>query len=96
MTERHLNNWQCGEEHDFKIVQDIVARTAKLAARHNHLVSLIPKQLTPDTEHEIVLVLAEADRCVKAILCCLEEMESLCEKRSPFFQREERNANAGS
>jgi hypothetical protein len=88
MTDRILNNWQCGEEHDFKIVQEIFDKTAKLSARHQHLLSLVPKQLTPDTEHEILLLLAEADLCMKAILRCLEEMESLCERKSPFFQRQ--------
>jgi hypothetical protein len=86
MTDRILNNWQRGEERDFKIVQEIFAKTAKLSARHAHLLSLVPRQLTPDTQHEIVLVLAEADRCMKAILALMEEMEGLCEKS--LFQRQ--------
>lgn len=88
MTDTVLNNWQHGAEHDFALAQEIISKTAKLAARHAHLLSLVPRQLTPDTEHEIVLVLAEADRCVKAILAQLEEMEGLCEK-SLLFQREQ-------
>jgi len=65
MTEL-LNNWQRGGEHDFTLVQEIIAKSAKLSARHRHLCSLVLKQLSPDTEHEIRLLLAEADRCVKA------------------------------
>lgn len=89
--EQPLNNWQRGAEHDFAVVQEmdeIIARTAKLAARHAHLVSLVPPQLTPATEHEIVLVLVEADRCVKQILAQMDELADLWEKKSPLFQRQ--------
>ena len=80
MTDQ-LNNWQ-------REVDAIIAKTAKLAARHAHLLSLVPRQLTPATEHETLLVLAEADRCVKAILAQMDEIENLC-TRSPFFQRDQ-------
>jgi hypothetical protein len=85
LTDKSLNNWQHGEEHDFTLAQEIIAKTAKLSARHAHLCSLVPK-LTPDTEPEILLLLAEADRCVKAILALMEEMEGLFEKS--LFQRQ--------
>jgi hypothetical protein len=71
MTDQ-LNNWQHG-------VDEIVAKTAKLAARHTHLCTLVPQQLTPATAHETLLLLVEADRCVKAILTQLDELEALCE-----------------
>ena len=73
-----LNNWQRGTDHDcFALVQEIIGKTAKLYARHAHLCSLVPQQCTPATEHEALLVLAEADRTVKAILAQLDETESL-------------------
>jgi hypothetical protein len=74
-------------DHDLAVVremQQIIAKTAKLYARHTHLLSLVPKQLTPNTEHEILLVLAEADLCVKAILVQMEEMENLCMRVAMF------------
>jgi hypothetical protein len=74
MTEQPLNEWQHG-------VDEIIAKTAKWAARHAHLLALVPQQVTPATEPEILLLLAEADRCVKQILRCLDEMEALCEVR---------------
>jgi hypothetical protein len=67
-------------DQDFKVVQEIIAKAAKLAARHNHLCSLVPRQLTPNTEHETLLMLAEIDRNMKAILALLLEMEGLCER----------------
>ena len=76
MTEQILNQWQHGAD-------EIIAKTAKLYARHAHLLSLVPKQCTPDTEPEILLLLAEADRCVKAILAQMDELESL------LFQRDQ-------
>ena len=81
MSEQPLNNWQHGAD-------EIIAKTAKLYARHTHLCALVPKQLTPANEPEILLLLAEADRCVKAILAQMDEMENLC-TRSPFFQRDQ-------
>jgi len=80
-------------DHDFALVQEtqeIIAKTAKLVARHDHLRSLLLmqlRQLTPDTEADILLTLAEADRCVKQILALMEEMEGLCE-RSAFFEQQ--------
>jgi hypothetical protein len=76
-----------GEQHDFKLVEEIISKTAKLAARHDHLLSLVPRQLTPDAEHETLLVLAEIDRNMKAILALMEEMEGQCE-RQLLFERE--------
>jgi hypothetical protein len=67
---------------DFKLVQEIIAKTAKLAARHTHLCSLVPKQLTPATEPEILLLLAEADRCVKAILAQMDGLEGLFQQNT--------------
>jgi hypothetical protein len=81
MTEQLLNNWQHGAD-------EIIAKTAKLYARHSHLCSLVPQQCAPDTDAEILLLLAEADRCVKAILAQMDEMENLC-TRSQFFQRDQ-------
>jgi hypothetical protein len=69
---------------------EIIARTAKQYARHTHLVSLVPHQLTPANEPEILLLLAEADRCVKAILALMDELEGLCE--SLLFQRQQSTA----
>jgi hypothetical protein len=87
MKDRILNNWQRGADHDFALVQDIIARTAKLYARHRHLVSLVPQQLTEDTLPDILLTLAEAERCVKQILLATEELADLCEKEL-LFQRQ--------
>jgi hypothetical protein len=76
MTDQ-LNNWQHG-------VDEIISKVAKAYARHAHLLSLVQKQLTLANEHEALLLLAEADRCVKAILTQLDEMEGMCE--SLLFQ----------
>jgi hypothetical protein len=67
-------------EHDFKLVQEIIAKAAKLSARHVHLCALVPKQLTPANEAEILLLLAEADKCVRQILSCMDELEGLFER----------------
>jgi hypothetical protein len=80
MTEQPLNNWQHGAEHDLAVVHEmdeIIAEAAKLSARHEYLLSLVPRQPTLDA---VLLMLAEADRCMKAILEQLLEMELLCEK----------------
>jgi hypothetical protein len=66
------DNWQHGAD-------EIISKVAKLYARHTHLCSLVPKQLTPATEHEAVWLLVEADQCVKGILAQMDEMEGLCE-----------------
>ena len=73
VKDQPLNNWQHG-------VDEIIAKVAKLAARHTHLCTLVPKQLTPTNEAEILLLLAEADRTVRQILRCMDEMEALCEQ----------------
>jgi hypothetical protein len=78
-----LNQWQHG-------VDEIVAKTAKLYARHTHLCALVLKQRTPD---DALLVLAEADRCVKQILAQLDRMEGMC-MNSPFFQSEQQTSES--
>jgi hypothetical protein len=73
-----LNNWQHGMDYDHTAaVQDIIGKAAKQYARHTHLCALVLKQPTPD---DALLVLVEADRCVKHILALMDELEALFEK----------------
>lgn len=91
MSEEILNKWQHGEQHDFSLLQEILDKTViydAVVARHNHLVSLVPKVITPDTEAEIRLTMAEVDKNMQHLLKLMEELEQLC-ARAPFFQREE-------
>jgi hypothetical protein len=77
MTEQILNNWQRGVENDVAATQQIIAKVAKLKARHTHLCTLVMKQTSLAA---VSVLLAEADRCVKDILFLLEELELLFEK----------------
>jgi len=98
MMDTPLQLWEAGlrsqldekQPHDFTGVQEIIDKTVvydQLVARHNHLVSLVPKEITPDTEADVRLMLAEIDRNMQQqILPLMEELEQLCAK-SPFFQR---------
>jgi hypothetical protein len=55
---------------------EIIEKTAKLSARHTHLLCLlVQKRFRPD--NEMLLLLCEADWCVKSILAQMDEMESL-------------------
>jgi NADH:ubiquinone oxidoreductase subunit D len=91
MTEQVLNNWQHGEEHDFTGLQEIVDKTViydALVARHNKLVSLVPKEITPENEATIRMMMAEIDRNMQELLALMKELEGLCSK-NPFFQRQQ-------
>jgi len=92
MTKQILNNWQHGMEHDFTGLQEIITKTEKydaLVSRHNYLCSLVPHELTPATEPEVLMVLAETDRNMKEPLALMEELEGMC-SRAPFFQEGEK------
>jgi hypothetical protein len=75
----------------FELEHAIVAklkRMDELVARHNHLVSLVPKVLTQDVIPEMQLTMAEVESNEKELLAVMAELENLCGK-SPFFQRQQ-------
>jgi hypothetical protein len=90
MIEQLLNHYQCNAVHDFAMVQEIIAKAAKASAQYDRLVSLVLKQ---GTETEVLMVLAEADKCVRQILMQMEELEGLFEKAS-LFQRQPSEARS--
>ena len=75
----------------FRLEHEIVAKSKRmdeLVARHNHLVSLVPKELTEDVLADAQLAMQEIDANMKELLAVMEELESDC-ARSPFFRREQ-------
>jgi hypothetical protein len=78
-------------DHDFAAVHEIIAKRDRmdaLVARHNHLASLIPKELTQAVVPAMQLTLAEIDANMKELLTVMAELEADCEK-SPFFRRQQ-------
>lgn len=75
----------------FRLEHEIVAKSKRmdeLVARHNHLVSLVPKELTEDVLADAQLAMQEIDANMKELLAVMEELESDC-ARLPFFRREQ-------
>jgi hypothetical protein len=75
---------------EFALEHKIVAKRDRmdvLVARHNHLVSLVPKQIDQEVVPEFQLLQAEIDQNMEELLKLMAELEADC-KRSPFFHGE--------
>ncbi|MGZ6316310.1 MAG: hypothetical protein ACXWNQ_03545 [Anaerolineales bacterium] len=74
----------------FELEHKIVAkreRMEELIARHNHLVSLLPKELNQEQVPEFQVTLAEIDKNMAELLAVVEELKNDCE-RSSYFREE--------
>jgi hypothetical protein len=78
----------------FRPEHEILAKQKRmdaLVARHNNLVSLVPKVLTEDVLPDFQLAMDEIDANMKELLALVTELEADCAK-SPFFRREQTTA----
>jgi hypothetical protein len=78
------------DQERFRLEHEILEKQKKmdeLVARHNHLVSLVPKELTEDVLPDAQLAMQEIDANMKQLLAVMEELEADC-ARSPFFRKQ--------
>lgn len=69
----------------FELEHEIIAKRDhmnELVARHNYLVSLVPKELTQERVPEFQTVLAEIDTNMENLLAVMDELKSDCERSS--------------